>query len=65
MLASLEFIKMIASQASVIPASDLVLVNVTKMSIGLLLVPLDTLEDTVIIENTPILSPQGTTMLGF
>lgn len=65
MLASLEFIKMIASQASVIPASDLVLVNVIKMSTGLLMVPLDTLEDTVIIENTPILSPQGTTMLGF
>ena len=65
MLASLGFIKMIASQASVIPASDLVLVNVIKMSIGLLIVPLDTLEDTVIIENTPILSPQSTAVLAF
>lgn len=65
MLAGLEFIKMIASQASVIPASDLVLVNVIRMSTGLLIVPPDTLEDAVIIENTPILSPQRRTVLGF
>lgn len=58
MLASLEFIKMIASQASVIPTSDLGLVNMIKTNTGLLIGPLDTLEYNVIIENMAILSPQ-------
>lgn len=58
MLASLEFIKMIASWASVISTSALVLVNMIKMNLGLLIVPLDTLEHNVIIKNIAILNPQ-------
>lgn len=58
MLASLEFIKMIASWASVISAFGLVLVNMIKMNLGLLIVPLDTLEHNAIIENIAISSSQ-------
>lgn len=57
-LASLEFIKMIASWASVISAFGLVLVNMIKMNLGLLIVPLDTLEHNAIIENIAISSSQ-------
>lgn len=57
-LASLEFIKMVASRASVISTSGLVLVNMIKMNLGLLIVPLDTLEHNAIIENIAISSPQ-------
>jgi len=55
---------MIASQASEIPTSDLMLVNMVKMSTGSLIVRPGTLESTVIIKNIPILSPQSTTVPG-
>lgn len=49
---------MIASRASVISAFGLVLVNMIKMNLGLLIVPLDTLEHNAIIENIAISSSQ-------
>lgn len=49
---------MIASRASVISMSVLVLVNMIKINLSLLIVPLDTLEHNAITENIAILSPQ-------
>lgn len=55
---SLELIKIIASQSSVIPESSLELVNTIKMNNGFLLLPLDILEYSVFIKNISILGPE-------